>query len=136
MRRALSKRQKVAIEIALRPRALLEFNAVLGETSARPLAGVFVADNCRHAVTAQQCGELSHCLFWIERRPDFDHRVENAGGVAAEMGDRQRHRIRDAARRIDEAAVGHAGLGRQLVAAPHGHRVDRLARDDSRPDRC
>ena len=39
----VQKRQQVVIEIRLRPGALLEFDAMLGESSDWPLAGVFVA---------------------------------------------------------------------------------------------
>ena len=45
MRRAFSKRQQVAVEVALRPGALLELDPMLGEARARPFAGVFVADD-------------------------------------------------------------------------------------------
>ena len=85
----VQERQEVVIKVALRPGALLELDPVLGETSRRPLAGEFVADNLRHPITAQQGGALLDRFLGIERRPDLEQRVEHADRVAAEMGDRQ-----------------------------------------------
>ena len=52
MRRALSKGKKSLIEVALRSGALLEFDPVLSESSTRPFAGVPIAVDVRHAITA------------------------------------------------------------------------------------
>ena len=56
----VQERQQVVIQIALRPGALLEFNPMLGKSGSWPFAGVFVAGDLGHAITAQQCGALLH----------------------------------------------------------------------------
>ena len=129
----VQKRQQVVKEVALRPGGLLELDPVLGETCARPFAGVVVAKDLRHAVTAQKGGELRHRgLGVVSGRRILEQRVENAGVVAAEMPDRQRHRIRAATRRVDKGGIGHPRLRRKLMErSPHGHRVHRLAGDES-----
>ena len=121
--------QKVAVEVALRPGAIARTRSHARRTEHEAIRRRICRQLSSPRHNGAQCGALRHRLLRIERRPTFEQRVENADGVAAEMADRQSQRVRDAARWITESGIGHAWLRRQLVTIPHGHGVDRLARD-------
>ena len=88
---------------------------MLAKPRNRPLRSISVGNKTRQAIGPRQLDTPQNRVIRRKRRPDLNHRVKDRH-IAFTVTDSHRHRIVDAARRVDKAAILNAIARRKLIA--------------------